>query len=1021
MSRIAVVVLAVAFFAVAVVAQAQQQPATATNPNLTPRCGLKVIVVLDASYSIQQSKGTEDVRNAAKTFIGAFAGTGTQIAMFDFALNARINVDVPYTEVTDGSLKSVFNPAAAAYKPLTTNPAYYTNWDNALLQALYTSDSSTPRANAVVFVTDGDPTALNNNHGKPIEVTVPAAATSSSPNTLNNAITHANELKQEGTHIFALGVGNGVTNAESQARLKAISGNQEFKAGVPIGSVDWVVVKNFGDLAGTLADLATSLCASSVRVTKRVDEDGDGSYAEAAGGWTFTGGLGMSSGSYEWRQPTGSTTPGQRHVTVTDDNPTAMFEWDPQNAAASATFTFSENARLGYRFVDANCGDRSVTRDGDDFTVKLPAGESANCVVRNARLREVTFCHATGDRDDPYDIRTAFLDAAGRAALAEHNTHDGAVFPAAGWGDIIPPYDGDPVGLNWSGVGQIVWQNQCVIPPAVRAITPTVRCVEVLDNGDLRAHFGYTNPSSEALNLQTGSEWNAFSPDPADRGQLQRFLPTTTIDDVVQVRFGAGEQLTWALGTHRVTASASTRRCLGTLTVVKRVNPAGDGRFNLRIDGEVAGTGALVGDNGTTGTVDVAATPAGTSHTIDETAGPGTRLDRYDTSTVCRDDAGVIGENPDGAELTVTVHEGEDVVCTITNTRRVERIVPVLECVRFNPAGPDVAVWGYDNPNDFPVDLTVGEDARNVFVPAPADRGQMVTFAPGRQHDVLEVPFDGTLTWRLDTAVTAGMGSEPCPAVLPEPSPPTPTPVPPAPTPAPPAPPTATDIAVTKIATPPVIAVGGRITYTITVTNTSAVSAADVTVFRADERLARTSTLVSLTPSQGSCDSIGCHFGTLPAGASATLVAVTEEASTRLVVNTIRASTTTPETDLANNTASAVVRVIGAVSPSATERCAAVVVAPSTVRAGRTAVVTARAFDAHGRRVGGLSLRLRGAGVDARRTTTIAGSARFAFTPRRGGVISLAPPGRIVRPGLPQQCGVVLGATASRRPSGVTG
>jgi hypothetical protein len=139
------------------------------------------------------------------------------------------------------------------------------------------------------------------------------------------------------------------------------------------------------------------------------------------------------------------------------------------------------------------------------------------------------------------------------------------------------------------------------------------------------------------------------------------------------------------------------------------------------------------------------------------------------------------------------------------------------------------------------------------------------------------------------------------------------------------------------------------------------------------------------------------------------------------VANTIRASTDTPETDLANNTASAVVRVIGPVSPSATERCAAVVVAPSTVRAGRTVVVAARAFDAHGRRVRGLALRLRGAGVDARRTTTATGTARFAFTPRRSGIISVAPPGRTVRPGLPQQCGVVLGATAARPPSGVTG
>jgi len=69
------------------------------------------------------------VRNAAKTFIGRVRRHRHEDREFDFGLNARINVDVPYTEVTDGSLKSVFNPAAAAYKPLTTNPAYYTNWD----------------------------------------------------------------------------------------------------------------------------------------------------------------------------------------------------------------------------------------------------------------------------------------------------------------------------------------------------------------------------------------------------------------------------------------------------------------------------------------------------------------------------------------------------------------------------------------------------------------------------------------------------------------------------------------------------------------------------------------------------------------------------------------------------------------------------------------------------------------------------------------------------------------------------
>jgi len=89
-----------------------------------------------------------------------------------------------------------------------------------------------------VFVTDGDPTALNNNHGKANEVTVPGRPPVRPPTRSTSRSRNANELKQEGTHIFAFGWGNGVTSAESQARLKAISGNQEFKPGVPIGSVD---------------------------------------------------------------------------------------------------------------------------------------------------------------------------------------------------------------------------------------------------------------------------------------------------------------------------------------------------------------------------------------------------------------------------------------------------------------------------------------------------------------------------------------------------------------------------------------------------------------------------------------------------------------------------------------------------------------------------------------------------------------------------------------------------------------
>ena len=105
--------LGVAALAAPIAAPALQQTKAAANPTLSPRCGLKLILILDASYSIQQSKGTEDVRNGAKAFVDSLAGTGAQVAMFDFATRAVVNVDVPYTEVTAGSLTSTFNPATS--------------------------------------------------------------------------------------------------------------------------------------------------------------------------------------------------------------------------------------------------------------------------------------------------------------------------------------------------------------------------------------------------------------------------------------------------------------------------------------------------------------------------------------------------------------------------------------------------------------------------------------------------------------------------------------------------------------------------------------------------------------------------------------------------------------------------------------------------------------------------------------------------------------------------------------------
>ncbi|HSL44287.1 MAG TPA: hypothetical protein VK897_12695, partial [Anaerolineales bacterium] len=93
-----------------------------------------------------------------------------------------------------------------------------------------------------------------------------------------------------------------------------------------------------------------------------------------------------------------------------------------------------------------------------------------------------------------------------------------------------------------------------------------------------------------------------------------------------------------------------------TLTVTKVLLPADDtGLFNLQIDGVTQA--ANIGDNGTTGAVDV---DAGAVHTVGETAGTGTSLSDYVT-TIGGDCA------PDG---TITLALAENKTCTITNVRR---------------------------------------------------------------------------------------------------------------------------------------------------------------------------------------------------------------------------------------------------------------------------------------------------------------------------------------------------------------
>ena len=138
----------------------------------------------------------------------------------------------------------------------------------------------------------------------------------------------------------------------------------------------------------------------------------------------------------------------------------------------------------------------------------------------------------------------------------------------------------------------------------------------------------------------------------------------------------------------------------------------------------------------------------------------------------------------------------------------VQRVGPVLECVRNNGDGTYTAFFGYNNQSGAAQSIPAGGGA-NRFSPAPENRGQPSDFQPGRQVSVFSVTWNGTnLVWALNlngnggtataNASSAACAGSPAPTATHTPMPPTATAtntsVPPTPT--------ATNTAVPPSATP---------------------------------------------------------------------------------------------------------------------------------------------------------------------------------------------------------------------------
>ena len=118
------------------------------------------------------------------------------------------------------------------------------------------------------------------------------------------------------------------------------------------------------------------------------------------------------------------------------------------------------------------------------------------------------------------------------------------------------------------------------------------------------------------------------------------------------------------------------------------------------------------------------------------------------------------------------------------------------------------------------------------------------------------------------------------------------------------------DLAVTKVASPLSITIGGTHTATVRVTNNGNGAATNVTV---RDLVAQGTTIVSASPSQGTCARAtrSCALESLAPGASATIMLVIRGQVVGARVNVVEVAAAETDADRTDNVASALVHVVG--------------------------------------------------------------------------------------------------------------
>jgi uncharacterized repeat protein (TIGR01451 family) len=172
----------------------------------------------------------------------------------------------------------------------------------------------------------------------------------------------------------------------------------------------------------------------------------------------------------------------------------------------------------------------------------------------------------------------------------------------------------------------------------------------------------------------------------------------------------------------------------------------------------------------------------------------------------------------------------------------------------------------------------------------------LVRVNPGTTGTILNTACVSTSTPESNTANNC---DDETTTIVPAPPTPSPSPTPPpgpTPTPGPPR----TDLQIVKVDSPDPVDAGGKVTYGVTVTNMGPDTATDVSV---NDALPAGVTLISATPSQGTCNGTSCSLGNIAAGDSVAIAFVVQVPATASgsITDTACVTSTTQDPNLANN------------------------------------------------------------------------------------------------------------------------